>query len=572
MADFTSSRTTIRFGEFELDQAAGELRRDGTRVRLQEQPLQVLQILVEHPGKIIPREELQRRIWPSDTFVDFDHGINNAIKRLREALGDTAETPRFIETLPRRGYRFLQPLAERIAEPSIAVLPFLSLSTDPENEIFADGMCEEIISALMQINKLHVAARTSSFSFKGKHVDLRVIGEQLNVRTVLEGSVRKSGNHLRITAQLVNATDGYHLWSEKYDREMKDVFAVQEEIARAIAQRLEVTLDSEQQPLFRAGTDNLEAFKFYTQGRSLFFQRGPRLLPAVEYLKKAVIVDSKYALAWAALADAYNMLGFYGLARPEACLPEARKAAQQAIALDPSLADGHTSLAMSHLFCDWDRSSAECEFLRSLELNPRPSSARTWYGLYYLQWVAGRFEEGLEQAKQAVQFDPLSAYARAIKAFTYLPVDPNGCLDAAQETLQIEPDSFLGRWAQLAALSLQGRFAEAAEVGESALKVSGRSAWMMASLARIYAQLGKRTDSESLYMELRWRSKREYVAPTVLAWAACAAGEQDEAIRFAQEAHAIGDPGLIAARYWPDFAELRKLPAFQEILRSRGWT
>jgi len=572
VADFTSSRTTIRFGEFELDQAAGELRRDGTRVRLQEQPLQVLQILVEHPGKIIPREELQRRIWPSDTFVDFDHGINNAIKRLREALGDTAETPRFIETLPRRGYRFLQPLAERIAEPSIAVLPFLSLSTDPENEIFADGMCEEIISALMQINKLHVAARTSSFSFKGKHVDLRVIGEQLNVRTVLEGSVRKSGNHLRITAQLVNATDGYHLWSEKYDREMKDVFAVQEEIARAIAQRLEVTLDSEQQPLFRAGTDNLEAFKFYTQGRSLFFQRGPRLLPAVEYLKKAVIVDSKYALAWAALADAYNMLGFYGLARPEACLPEARKAAQQAIALDPSLADGHTSLAMSHLFCDWDRSSAECEFLRSLELNPRPSSARTWYGLYYLQWVAGRFEEGLEQAKQAVQFDPLSAYARAIKAFTYLPVDPNGCLDAAQETLQIEPDSFLGRWAQLAALSLQGRFAEAAEVGESALKVSGRSAWMMASLARIYAQLGKRTDSESLYMELRWRSKREYVAPTVLAWAACAAGEQDEAIRFAQEAHAIGDPGLIAARYWPDFAELRKLPAFQEILRSRGWT
>ena len=261
-----------------------------------------------------------------------------------------------------------------MSEASIAVLPFLSLSTDPENEIFADGMCEEIINALAQINKLHVAARTSSFSFKGKHVDLRVIGEQLNVRTVLEGSVRKSGNHLRITAQLVNATDGYHLWSEKYDREMKDVFTVQEEIARAIAQRLEVTLDSERQPLFRAGTDNLEAFKFYLQGRSLFFQRGLRLLPAVEYLKKAVSLDSKYALAWAALADAYNMLGFYGLARPEACLPQAKGAAQQAITLDPSLADAHTSMAMSHLFCDWDRSSAECEFLRSLELKPRNSS------------------------------------------------------------------------------------------------------------------------------------------------------------------------------------------------------
>ena len=566
------SHRRVRFGSFEIDEIAGELRKDGVKIRLQEQPFQVLQILLERPGEVVTREDLRKRVWPSDTFVDFDHGINNAIKRLREALGDTAEIPHFIETLPRRGYRFLQPLAAPIAEASIAVLPFLSLSTDLENEIFADGMCEEIISALTQINKLHVAARTSSFSFKGKHVDLRVIGEQLNVRTVLEGSVRKAGNHLRITAQLVNATDGYHLWSEKYDREMKDVFAVQEEIARAIAQRLEVTLDSERQPLFKAGTDNLEAFKFYMQGRSLFFQRGLRLLPAVEHLKRAVVLDSKYALAWAALADAYNMLGFYGLARPEACLSEARKAAQQAIALDPSLADAHTSLAMSHLFCDWDRSSAECEFLHSLELNPRNSMTRSWYGLYYLQWVAGRFEEGLEQAKQAVQLDPLSAYARAIKGFAYLPVDPDGCLEAAQETLKIEPDSFLARWAQLTAFSLQGRFAEAAEVGESALKVSGRTAWMMGSLARIYAQLGKRTDSESLYMELRWRSKREYVMPTVLAWAACAAGEQDEAIRFAQEAHAIGDPGLIAAKYWPDFAELRKRPLFQDILRSRGWT
>ena len=571
MEVFRPSHGTVRFGDFELDQDTGELRREGVKVRLQEQPLQILQILLEQPGKVITREDLRKRVWPSDTFVDFDHGINNAIKRLREALVDTAETPHYIETLPRRGYRFLHALATTTPETSIAVLPFLSLSADPENEIFSDGMSEEIIGALMQIKKLHVAARTSSFSFKGKHVDLRVIGEQLNVRTVLEGSVRKSGNRLRITAQLVNTMDGYHLWSERYDREMKDVFAIQEEIAKSIAERLQVTLDSERQPLFRAGTDNLEAFKFCTQGRSLFFQRGLRLLPAVEYCKKAVVLDPKYALAWAALADAYNMVGFYGLARPEACVPKAREAAQRAIALDPSLAEAHTSLAMSHLFYDWDRSSAEREFLRSLELKPRNSLARSWYGLYYLQWVAGRFEEGLAQAKQAVQMDPLSAYARAIKAFTYIPVDVDGCLETAQETLQIDPDSYLGRWAQLSALNLQGRFAEAAEVGESALKVSGRSAWMMASLARTYAQLGKRADSEALYMELRWRSKREYVAPAILAWAACAAGEQDEAIRFAQEAHTIGDPSLIATKYWPDFAELRKDHRFDRILISREW-
>jgi TolB-like protein/Tfp pilus assembly protein PilF len=567
----TSSARRVRFGQFEIDEKTGELRKDGTKIRLQEQPLQILQILLENPGELVTREELRKRVWPTNTFVDFDHGINNAIKRLRESLGDIGETPRYIETLPRRGYRFLHAVATTSPEVSIAVLPFLSLSADPENEIFADGMCEEIISSLAQLKNLHVTARTSSFAFKGKHVDLRVIGEQLNVRTVLEGSVRKLGNRLRITAQLVNAADGYHLWSETYDREMKDVFAIQEEIAKSIAQRLEVTLDSEERPLFRAGTDNLEAFKFYTQGRSLFFQRGLRLVPSVEYFKKAVTLDPKYGLAWSGLADAYNMVAFYGLARPEACLPPAKEAAQRAIALDPLLAEAHTSLAMSHLFCDWDRSSAEREFLRSLELKPRNSLARIWYGMFFLHWVAGRFEEGLAQTKEAVQIDPLSAYARAMQAFAYLPIDVERCLEKAQETLQIEPDHFLGRWAQLAAFNLQGRFAEAAEVGELALRMSGRSVWMMGSLARTYAAMGKRADSEALYMELHWRSKREYVDPDVLGWAAFAAGQRDEAIRCEQEAFTIGDPSLIVAKYWPDFAELREDPRFDEILRSRRW-
>jgi TolB-like protein/Tfp pilus assembly protein PilF len=503
--------------------------------------------------------------------VDFDHGINNAIRRLREALGDMADTPRYIETLPRRGYRFLHAVATTTSpEASIAVLPFLSLSADPENEIFADGMCEEIISSLAQIKNLHVTARTSSFSFKGKHVDLRVIGEQLNVRTVLEGSVRKSGNRLRITAQLVNAADGYHLWSETYDREMEDVFAVQEEIAKAIAQRLEITLDS-QRPIFRAGTDNLEAFKIYTQGRSFFFQRGSHLIRSVECCKQAVTLDPEYALAWSGLADAYNTVGFYGLARPEASLPQAKEAAHRAIALDSSLAEAHTSLALSHILHDWDRPSAEREFLHSLELKPRNSLTRIWYGLFYLQWAEGRFKEGLAHTTQAVQIDPLSAFARAMQSFTYLPIDAEKSLQTALETLSLDPNAFLGHWAQLSALNLKGRHTEAAAVGESAIKLLGRSVWMLATLARTYAYLGRRADSEALYMELRWRSKREYVAPAVLAWAACAAGEQDEAIRCAQEAHAIGDPSLAAARYWPDFIELREDPRFVEILRSRRW-
>lgn len=572
MGGFSTSRTVVRFGEFELDQDAGELRRDGTKVRLQDQPLQILRILLEQPGKVVPREELQRQIWPSDTFVDFDHGINNAIKRLREALGDTAETPRFIETVPRRGYRFLNAVATPNVEASIAVLPFLSLSSDPENEIFADGMCEEIISSLAQIRNLHVTARTSSFSFKGKHVDLRVIGEQLNVRTVLEGSVRKSGNRLRITAQLVNAADGYHLWSETYDREMKDVFAIQEEIAKSIAKRLEVTLDSEQQPLFRAGTDNLEAFKFYTQGRSLFFQRGVRLFAAVESFKKAVSSDPNYAMAWAGLADSYNSIGFYGLVKPVDCLPSAKEAALRAIALDPSLSEAHSPLAVSLLQHGWDRSGAEREFLHALELKPQNSLARSWYGLFYLQWAVGRFEEGLAQLEQAVQIDPLSGWYRAMLGVAYLMIDANNSLSVALDAIRLDPDGFLGYWAQMAALNVLARYSEAAQVGEMGIRMFGRPVWMMASLTRSYSHLGRRADAEALFGELRSREKREFVSPVWLAIAACAAGDQDDAIRLARHADEIGDPDLIGIRYWPDLTELREDSRFQEILKRRGWS
>jgi TolB-like protein len=563
-----------RFGSFEVDPAAGELRKQGVRVKLQEQPFQILLMLLENPGQVVSREALRSRLWPSDTFVDFDHGLNKAVTKLREALGDSAEKPQFVETLAKRGYRFLSRVAatETAPQSSIAVLPFLNLSADPENELFADGMCEEIITSLTQIRNLRVVARTSSFALKGKPVDLRAVGRQLNVRTLLEGSVRRSGDRLRITAQLVDAEDGYHLWSQRYDRELKDMFAIQEEIAQSIAQTLEITLDAESQPLLRGGTENLEAYKLYIRGRGLFFQRGQRLPAAVECLKRAVSLDPKYALAWSTLADACNMVAFYGLASPRPWLQQGQAAAEQAIELDSSLAEAHNSLAVSLLMCNWDRTNSEKEFVHSLKLKPQNTLARTCYGMYFLHWIAGRFEEALEQTRQAVLFDPLSAYARAMMSFAYLPLDVNKSLETAQETLRIDPDSFLGRWAQLASLNSLGRFAEAAEVGELTLRMSGRAPWVMGALARTYAAIGKREAAEALYMELKWRSKHEYVAPDVLGWAAWAAGEHDDAINFEQEAAAIGDPSFIVAKYWPDFAELREDPRFQQILLDRGWT
>ena len=238
---------------------------------------------------------------------------------------------------------------------SIAVLPFRNLSSDPADEYFSDGISEEIINALSKLEGLRVAARTSSFSFKGRAVEITEISRKLGVSTVLEGSVRKAGNRIRITAQLVNVADGFQLWSERYDRDMEDVFAVQDEIARSIADRLKVTLKGDQhQPLVNAGTDNLEAYQLYLKGRALFHQRGRGLPRSLECFKSAVALDEKYALAWAGLADAYNMLAWYGFVRPQASLPHAKEAATHAVALGPSLAEAHTALAQACSFCDWD--------------------------------------------------------------------------------------------------------------------------------------------------------------------------------------------------------------------------
>jgi serine/threonine-protein kinase len=295
-------------------------------------------------------------------------------------------------------------------------------------------------------------------------------------------------------------------------------------------------------------------------------------LAAVDCFKRAVALDPKYALAWSGLADAYNLVGFYGLTSPETCLPQGKEAAQRAIELDPLLAEAHASLAVSHLLHDWDRARGESEFLRSLELKANNALARVWYGYFYLQCMAERFEEGAAQAKQAVDIDPLAASIRAMLAVSYVPIDGERCLDAALETLRIDPDHFLGRWVQITALNLLGRTEESVRVAESTLRMSARAAWVMGGLARIYARLGRRADAEALYMELRWRATREYVAPSILGWAAWAAGEHDEAIRLEQKAHAIGDPTLINANCWPDWAELREDPRFQAILRARGWT
>jgi adenylate cyclase len=455
-------------------------------------------------------------------------------------------------------------------ETSIAVLPFINLSPEPENEFFADGITEEIINAFSQIEDLRVAARTSAFSFKGKHLDLRIIGERLNVKTILEGSVRKAGNRLRIVAQLTNVADGYQLWSERYEREMKDIFDVQDEIAHSIADRLKVSLKSGQQPSERAGTNNIEAYQLYLKSRALLYRRGLDIRRSAQCCERAVALDPEYALAWAGLADARNMVAFYGLADPAATMHLAKEAALHAVALDASLAEGHCALACVCVLHDWNWSEAEREFTRALELNPRYIQAQCWYALPYLQWIAGRLEEGVALAKKTVECDPLSAYANAILALAYAHAGGGEeAVRAAQASLELE-ETFFTYWSLQCALHWSGQFEKAAEAGELALAVSGRHPFAMAALAMTYADWGRTADAQAIFAELSARAARGYVQPSVLAVVASAAGEPDKALSYAAKAYEVRDPHMILARRWPDFARLRKDPRFSNIIADMG--
>ena len=458
---------------------------------------------------------------------------------------------------------------------SVAVLPFANMSADPDDEFFADGITEEIINALAQIEQLHVAARDSAFTFKGKHTDLHIVGERLNVRSVLTGSVRRSGNHLRITAQLQNVGDGYQLWSERYDRDAKDVFAIQDEIAGSIVDRLKVTLEVKRLgPLVKAGTKNLEAYQLYLKGRSFLSKRGSSIPRALGCFKQAVALDTEYALAWAGLADCYTLLDFYGFARPEAGLPKGRDAAQRAVTLDPSLCEAHGAKACAHLLYDREFAEAEREFLLALELNPRYVQARDWYAFFYLQLAAGRLEEGIAQATLALEHDPLSGYANALLGLTYF--NSGRYTEASQmceRALELDPDSFLAGYFLQCALHFSGRFDDAVARGDEVLTMSGRHPASMGTLAATFVDWGKRSEAEAIYGELTARARRGYVPPSYLVMASHALGLEEEALNQIREAIEIRDPSrhLVFSKYFPYGARLHKDARCGELLRASGF-
>jgi TolB-like protein len=451
--------------------------------------------------------------------------------------------------------------------PSIAVLPFVNMSADPENEFFCDGLAEELLNALAKIDNLKVAARTSAFSFKGKDANISEIGNALNVNTVLEGSVRKSGNRLRITAQLVSASDGYHLWSERYDREMKDIFDVQDEITLAVVAALKVKLMGEVAPI-EPPTADTRAYELYLKGRSLLYQRGLSIPKAIDCFQQAVALDSEYAQAWAGLADGYTTSGYSGYQRAKDVMPRALEAARRSLDLDPNLAETHNAFACATLLWQLDYELAEREFRQALELNPKYPQAVAWYGLFQLQWISGRAEEAHQEMLRLLEIDPLSAYANVILCCAC--VSSGRIAEAVKHGrrgVELDPKSYLALWSFSIALQCDGQYDEAATTAERALAISGRHIWALTTLAAIYSAWKKPDKARAVYRELEMRSATEYVQPAMLTSAAAAVGEIDHAIAFAQQALDDRDPlFVLLARTWPDYDNLHNDSRFREIV------
>ncbi|NIN73129.1 MAG: tetratricopeptide repeat protein [Gemmatimonadetes bacterium] len=466
-------------------------------------------------------------------------------------------------------------VAQDVQSKSIAVLPFANMSDDPETEYFSDGMTEEIINALTQLEDLRVAARTSCFAFKGKALDVGEIGAKLKVATVLEGSVRRAGNRLRITAQLVNVADGYHLWSERYDREMEDVFAIQDDIARAIAGRLQVTLTGEAgERLVEPPTKSLEAYDLYLKGR-FFVNRvlevdgeGPR--KGIDYFEQALALDPGYALAHAGIADAYNFLGNTGILPPKQALPKAKEAALRALELDETLAETHCALGWILMFSDYDWAGAERHFRRAIELAPSSVDAHLRYSDYLL-WVQGRFDEAVAEARRGVKLEPTSVVAHTWLGRHLCRV---GRYDEAiaqlHKAVELDPSHWHAYHMLAETYRLKSMYPEAIAAVQTAIDLAGPHTWNLGDLALAYAASGKTAEAEAIYDELLARSRREYVQPSWLGLMSAALGRKDEAFEWFDRAYNERDPLLVCLKYFRGSDPLRDDPRFDVLVEKMG--
>jgi TolB-like protein/class 3 adenylate cyclase/Tfp pilus assembly protein PilF len=460
-----------------------------------------------------------------------------------------------------------------LPEKSISVLPFRNMSNDPEQEYFSDGMAEEILNSLSHLEDLKVAGRTSSFQFKGKNIDLREVGEKLGVGTVLEGSVRKQGNKLRITAQLINVRDGFHLWSEKYDRNLDDIFAIQDEIALAITEKLKVILfEKEKAIITKNFTQNTEAYEHYLRGRFYLNKRFLRL--SLEQFQSAVKVDPGFAKAYAGLADAYLILGIYNFLPAKEAMPKVKEAIDAALQLDNSLCEPYCSLGLYYASFEWNWNEARKNFLRSLELNPRYTQTHIWYGHYYLTWVEGKFDEGEKHINTAIELEPFSAISYSTKyAILITEGKAEEAFPFAMKGVELDPDSMITNRIMGLAFLYKKQFAKATAYLECASKISNRSAFTQVDLIRLFTEQGDLVQADAVMEDLKNQIKEgKYVSSCIMSYAFGFMGEIDNAMIYLEKAYEEHDAYLYLLNHYPFVPKkLRQDERFQSFLNKMAF-
>jgi TolB-like protein/DNA-binding winged helix-turn-helix (wHTH) protein/Flp pilus assembly protein TadD len=645
----TRPSSVVRFGTYEVSLQSGEVRKAGLRIRVQQQPMKLLEILLERPGEVITREELRSRVWTDESFGDFDQAVNIAIAKLRSALGDSAENPRFIETLPKRGYRFIADVSvvdadarPKRPEPadgdltatgardkdgnnnnkdkihgsglavapnrrlwrslwiiiafalvlsfsvfairllrsrghastgirSLAVLPLENLSADASQSYFADGMTDELITDLAQISALRVISRTSVMVYKGARKPLPQIARELNVDAVVEGTVLRSGDQVRITAQLIEASTDKHLWSQSYEGELRDTLALQNTVARAIADQIRINLTpQEQAALKNVKVVNPQAYESYLKGRYFWNKRtADGLKVALAYFNQAIEEDPKYAQAYSGLADTYALLGDwqYAVMTPKEAFPRAKAAAIKALELDSALGEPHNSLAFVLDGFDWDFDAAGKEFRRAIELNPGYATAHHWYA-WHLS-LLGRYDEAIAEMRKAENLDPLSLIINAdLAELLVLAHSYDESIQQSRKTIEMDPNFALAH-NQLAQAYLQKHmYAEAVAELQKAVQLSEGSPTCIANLARAYVLSGNRSEAEKLLSDLKKRSNPGYSNAAEIAMIYASLGDRDQAMNWLEKGYEERfNPGVLLRS---GFDPLRSDSRFQSLVHRIG--
>jgi len=568
------SPAILRFGVFEVDARAGELRKQGVRVKLQDQPFRVLTLLLKRPGEVVSREELRSQIWGSETFIDFDSGLNTSINKLRETLGDSADKPTFIETLPRRGYKFIASVERHRSQhvpriDSLAVLPLENLSGDPAQEYFSDGLTEELIFAVAMISSLRVISRTSVMPYKGSRKSLPTIAKELSVDAVIEGSVARSDEKVRITVQLVLAHEDRHLWSGRYERDLREILQLQAEVAKSIASQIHKLVDPEHAHSERARQVHPQAYEACLKGNFFRDKMTPvDLEKSVEFFTQAIDLDPAYARAFGDLSRSYFYLGLFGMGSPKEMFPKARANAAKALELDETVASAHNALAAVHIFYDWDWAAAEAESKRAVELSPGESVTHAHFADYLS--IRGRHSEAIQAYKRVLELDPISrVHLGHFGLILYRARRYDESMAQCHRALEIDPNYANALWFLALSLEQKGQLPEAIANLEKAVSLSQGSYYQMALLGRAYALVGERTKALDILDELKAASQRRYISPFDIAVVYVGLGDLASAFQRLEEAYRQRVFRIIELTM-PMFDSLRSDPRWQDLVRRIG--